>query len=107
MIARRSALAHPELRARLAAERPGPVYLAGFSLAHEGLATMFDAIDLGLPLRLIEDAVASPAIGDRDADEIDRTGLAIAASLSSLATGAEVLHAPHGRIVGFQGGARG
>jgi nicotinamidase-related amidase len=99
----RSALAHIDLRARLSAERPPAVYLVGFAFAHEGLATLFDAVDLGLPLRVIEDAVASPAIGDRTGAEIDRAALAIAASLSAIANSAEALEATATTVVGFKG----
>lgn len=103
IIRQRSALAHLDLRARLCAERPPTVYLAGFAFAHEGLATLFDAIDIGLPARVVEDAVASPAIGDRSAAEIDRAALAIAASLSAVADSAHVLGACANTLVGFKG----
>jgi nicotinamidase-related amidase len=95
----RSALAHPELRARLVSRRPSAIFLVGFALAHEGLASLFDAADLGLPLRIVEDAVASPAIGDRSAWEIDRAALAIAGSLSCIASSADLLQTSSGKIV--------
>jgi nicotinamidase-related amidase len=96
---RRSAFAHPELRARLVSDRPDAVFLVGFSLALEGLASLFDAVDLGLSLRIVEDAAASPAIGDRSAAEMDRAALALAASFSSVATCAEVLLTSPSKIV--------
>lgn len=99
----RSALAHLDLRARVSAERPPVVYLIGFTLAHEGLATLFDAADLGLSLRIVADAVASPPIGDRTATEIDRAALAIAASLSGVANSSEVFDAASNVVVGFKG----
>lgn len=100
---RRSAFAHAELRARLIAERPPAVYLVGFSLAVEGLASMFDAADLGAVVRLVEDAVATPAIGDRSAAEMDRAALAIAASLSCVAASADMLQTSPNKIVSFLG----
>jgi nicotinamidase-related amidase len=96
---RRSAFAHPELRARLLADRPAAIFLVGFALALEGLASLFDAADLGLPLRVVEDAVASPPIGDRSAGEMDRASLALAASLSCIAGSAEVLQRSSDKIV--------
>lgn len=103
IIRQRSALAHLDLRARLSAERPPAIYLVGFAFAHEGLATLFDAADIGLPLRVVEDAVASPAIGDRSGAEIDRAALAIAASLSAVAASTQVLSAGPNTVVGFKG----
>lgn len=99
MTAARSALAHPELRARLVVGRPPAIFLVGFALAHEGLASLFDAADLGLPLRVVEDAVASPGIGDRSAGEIDRAALAIAGSLSCIVSSADLLQTIPGKIV--------
>lgn len=96
---RRSAFAHAELRARLIAERPPAVFLVGFSLAFEGLATLFDAADLGAAARVVEDAVATPPIGDRSAAEMDRAALAIAASLSCLVESADVLQTSPNKIV--------
>lgn len=103
LIRHRSALAHLDLRSRVSAERPPVVYLMGFTLAHEGLATLFDAADLGLSLRIVSDAVASPPIGDRTATEIDRAALAIAASLSAVANSTEVFDAASNVVVGFKG----
>lgn len=96
---RLSALAHAELRARLLTDRPSSVFLVGFALSHEGLATLFDAVDCGLRLRVVEDAVASPALGDRSAGEIDRALLAVAASLSCVACSADVLQMAAGKVV--------
>jgi nicotinamidase-related amidase len=96
---KRSALAHPELRARLTAERPLYVYMVGFSLALEGLATLFDAVDAGVALRIVDDAVASPAFGDRSGVEMDRAALAIAASLSAVASTSELLQTAPVRVV--------
>ena len=103
LVRHRSALAHIDLRARLNADRPATLYLAGFALAHEGLATLFDAVDLGLSVRVVADAVASPAIGDRSSGEIDRAALAIAASLSGVTNCREALNAESGVVVGFKG----
>lgn len=103
LVRQRSALAHLDLRARLSADRPRAIYVVGFSLAHEGLATMFDAVDLGLCLRVVADAVASPAIGDRTSSEIDRAALAIAASLTGVTNSNEALNATSGAVVGFKG----
>lgn len=100
---RRSAFAHAELRARLIAERPPSVFLVGFSLAFEGLASLFDASDLGASLRVVEDAVATPPIGDRSAAEMDRAALAIAASLSCVVSSADVLQTSPNRIVSLLG----
>lgn len=103
LVRQKSALAHLDLRARLSADRPRALYLIGFALAHEGLATFFDAVDLGLPIRVVADAVASPAIGDRSAAEIDRAALAIAASLTGLTSSNEALNASSNVVVGFKG----
>lgn len=103
LVRHNSALAHPDLRARLSADRPAVLYLIGFTLAHEGLATFFDAIDLGLSVRIVADAVASPAIGDRTSAEIDRAALAIAASLTGVATVSETISAASNVVVGFKG----
>ena len=106
LVPQRSALAHLDLRARLIADRPPAIYLVGFTLAHEGLATLFDAVDLGLSLRIVADAVASPAIGDRSSSEIDRAALAIAASLTGVINSSEALNAAPGVVVGFKGGMK-
>lgn len=102
--AQRSALSHADLCARLREARPDQVYLIGFSLAHDGLATMFHALDIGLPLRVVEGAMGSPALGDRSAADIDRAALAIAASMSALATPEEVMGAASATVVRFRGG---
>lgn len=98
-----SAFAHIELRARMLADRPPAVFLVGFSLAVEVLASVFDAADIGAPVRVVQDAVATPPIGDRSAAEMDRAAFAIAASLSSLVSSADVLQTSPARIVSFAG----
>ncbi|MGQ0533765.1 MAG: cysteine hydrolase family protein [Caulobacteraceae bacterium] len=103
LVRQKSALAHPDLRARLSADRPSALYLIGFTLAHEGLATFFDAVDLGLSPRIVADAMASPSIGDRSSTEIDRAALAIAAALSGVTNSSEALSAASSVVVGFKG----
>lgn len=99
----RSAFAHTGLRDRVSAERPSRIYLIGFALAHEGLATLLHGLDTGLPVRVIGDACASPPIGDRSAAEIDRATLAVAGSLSALADSREVLQVASNVIVSLRG----
>lgn len=90
-VAERSAFANEGLLSRLVAERPPEIYMVGFAFAHEGLASLFEAASMHLPLHVVEDAVASPAIGDRNASEVDRVALAIAASLSSIVSSGSAL----------------
>lgn len=99
----RSALAHADLCARVHEDDPGAIYVIGFSLAQDGLATLFHAWDLGLPMRIVEGAAASPAIGDRSAADIDRAALAIAASQAGVITSQEILGAPAANVVRLRG----
>lgn len=103
LVSKCSALTHLDLRARLSADRPPALFLIGFTLAQEGLATMFDAVDLGLAVRVVADAVASPPIGDRSSAEIDRAALAIAASLAEITISSEALSAKASVVVGLKG----
>jgi nicotinamidase-related amidase len=102
LVRQKSALAHATLRARLSSGRPSAIYIAGFALAHQGLATLFDAHDLGLHARIVTDAGASHAIGDRTSAEIDRAVLAIAASLGGVVTTTEALSTASNVVVGFK-----
>ncbi|MES1200112.1 MAG: isochorismatase family protein [Pseudomonadota bacterium] len=99
----RSALSHPILRTQLVSSRPEAIYAVGFSLAHEGLASVFDAAGLDLPLQVVEDASASPSIGDRSARDIDRAALAIAASVSGVTSSAALKAAKAQTVILFQG----
>jgi nicotinamidase-related amidase len=66
-----SAFANPAFATELARARGGEVFLIGFSLADTCLATALAAVDAGLSLTLLEDAVgASDAV---DAGDVVRT----------------------------------
>jgi nicotinamidase-related amidase len=99
----RSALGHPELRASVREPGPRAIYVIGFSLALDGLATLFHASDLGLPARIVAGAAGSPPIGDRNAADIDRAALAIAASQSGIVTSQELLGASPATLVRLRG----
>lgn len=99
-----SALTHAGLREHLMETPPRSVYLIGFSLAHDGLATLFHGWDLGLPMIAVEGAMGSPSIGDRNAAELDRMALTVAASLSGLVTREEFLGVSSATVVRFRGG---
>jgi nicotinamidase-related amidase len=99
-----SALTHAGLRAHLMETPPESVYLIGFSLAHDGLATLFHGWDLGLPMIAVEGAMGSPSIGERSAAEIDCTAFTVAASLSGLVTKEEFLGVSSATLVRLRGG---
>ena len=99
----RSAFVHSGLRDGISSDRPSRIYLIGFALAHEGLATLLHGLDTGLPVRVVADACASPPIGDRSAAEIDRATLAIAGSLSALADSREIFQVANDVVVNFRG----
>jgi nicotinamidase-related amidase len=63
-----SAFANPAFAAEMRGARGAEVFLMGFSLAGSCLATALAAVDEGLELTLIEDAVgAGPAVGVAEA----------------------------------------
>lgn len=99
-----SALTHAGLREHLMEAPPHSVYLIGFSLAHDGMATLFHGFDLGLPMIAVEGAMGSPSIGDRSAADIDRAAFTVAASLSGLVTREEFLGVSSATVVRFRGG---
>ena len=67
-----SAFSDPEFAAELADARGEAVYLMGFSLADTCLATALSAIDQGLKLTLVEDAIGVGATAAFSAAEIAR-----------------------------------
>lgn len=99
----RSALTHAGLRDELMLAPAHTVYVVGFSLAHDGLATLFHGLDLDLPVRIVQGAAGSPSLGERSAAEIDRAAFAIAASQGGLATNQDFLGAPTANVVRLRG----